>query len=163
MMFDLPQHPGPFSERYSAMKMMVEQTASSHLQVIKQETVASTEALFTILDGVVNAGGEGLMLHYQQAHYAVGRSEYIIKLKPKYDAEAVVIGHTQGKGKYRGKLGALVVKTPAGLVFNVGSGLSDKQRENPPLVGSIITYQYLGFTQKGTPRFASFLRERPSQ
>ncbi|MFT6977989.1 DNA ligase [Shewanella sp. Actino-trap-3] len=163
MMFDLPQHPGPFSERYSAMKMMVEQTASTHLQVIKQETVASTEALFTILDGVVNAGGEGLMLHYQQAHYAVGRSEYIIKLKPKYDAEAVVIGHTQGKGKYRGKLGALVVKTPAGLVFNVGSGLSDKQRENPPLVGSIITYQYLGFTQKGTPRFASFLRERPSQ
>ena len=163
MMFDLPRHSGPFIERYLAMKMLAEQTASIHLQVIKQEPVASTEALFTLFDSIVNAGGEGLMLHYQQAHYAVGRSEYIVKLKPKYDAEAVVIGHTEGKGKYRGKLGALIVKTPAGIVFNIGSGLSDKQRENPPLVGSTITYQYLGLTQKGTPRFATFLRQRPPQ
>ncbi|AZG73751.1 DNA ligase [Shewanella livingstonensis] len=163
MIFDLPQHPGTFVERYLAMKILVQQTNSTHLQVIKQQTVASTEALFNQLDDVVNAGGEGLMLHFKQAQYTVGRSEYIVKLKPKYDAEAVVVGHTQGKGKYRGMLGALVVKTPAGIVFNVGSGLSDKQRENPPLIGSIITYQYLGFTQKGTPRFATFLRERPSQ
>ncbi|WP_137226769.1 DNA ligase [Shewanella sp. MEBiC00475] len=163
MMFDLPQHSGPFIERYLAMKMLVKSANSKHLQVIKQDTVASAEALFSQLDSVVNAGGEGLMLHYQQAYYAVGRSEYIVKLKPKYDAEAIVIGHTQGKGKYRGMLGALVVKTSSGIVFNVGSGLSDKQRENPPLIGSTITYQYLGLTQKGTPRFATFLRERPKQ
>ncbi|MBB1320694.1 DNA ligase [Shewanella sp. SR43-8] len=163
MMFDLPDHPGTFVERYLAMQKWAEQTDPTHLQVIKQDTVATTEALFDRLDSVVNAGGEGLMLHFKQAHYAVGRSEYIVKLKPKYDAEAVVIGHTQGKGKYRGQLGALIVKTPAGIVFNIGSGFSDKQRENPPLIGSVITYQYLGLTQKGTPRFASFLRERPSQ
>ncbi|MBB1440937.1 DNA ligase [Shewanella sp. SG41-4] len=163
MMFDLPRNSGPFVERYLAMKMLVEQTASIHLQVIKQDSVASNEELFAQLDSVVDAGGEGLMLHYQRAHYAVGRSEYIVKLKPKYDAEALVIGHTLGKGKYRGKVGALIVKTPAGIVFNIGSGLSDKQRENPPLVGSTITYQYLGLTQKGTPRFATFLRQRPSQ
>jgi len=163
MMFDLPDHPGTFVERYLAMQKWAEQTDPTHLQVIKQDTVATTEALFDRLDSVVNAGGEGLMLHFKQAHYAVGRSEYIVKLKPKYDAEAVVIGHTQGKGKYRGQLGALIVKTPAGIVFNIGSGFSDKQRENPPLIGSVITYQYLGLTQKGTPKFASFLRERPSQ
>jgi DNA ligase-1 len=163
MIFDLPLYPGPFIDRYAAMKVLVQKAASSHLQVIKQETVASTEALFRQLDTVVEANGEGLMLHFQQAHYAIGRSEYIVKLKPKYDAEAVVIGHTEGKGKYRGKLGALIVKTPEGIVFNVGSGLSDKQRENRPLVGSIITHQYLGLTQKGTPRFATFLRQRPSQ
>jgi len=163
MIFDLPQHPGPFIERYAAMKVLVEKAASSHLQVIKQEVVDSTEALLQQLDSIVAADGEGLMLHYQQAYYTVGRSDLIVKLKPKFDAEAVVIGHTQGKGKYRDMLGALLVKTPQGLVFKIGSGLSDKQRETPPLIGSVITYQYLGLTQNGTPRFATFLRERPSQ
>ncbi|MGX9460705.1 DNA ligase [Shewanella sp. A14] len=163
MLFDLPEYHAPFEARYHMMKQLVSQVGSAHLQVISQQILPSTDVLLIELDKVVSAGGEGLMLHYRQAFYTVGRSKYIVKLKPKYDAEAVVIGHTEGKGKYQGQLGALTVKTQQGVVFNIGSGFSDQQRRNPPAIGTRITYQYLGFTQKGTPRFATFLRERPQQ
>ena len=163
MMFDLPQHSGSFEQRYLAMQQLAQKVNSVHLHVISQLTFTDNKALFSELDSVVEAGGEGLMLHYRHAFYTVGRSQFIVKLKPKYDAEAVVIGHTAGKGKYTGQLGALTVKTPQGKVFNIGSGLSDKQRQNPPAIGTTITYQYVGFTQKGTPRFATFLRVRAVQ
>lgn len=163
MIFDLPEHPGTFEQRYIAMQKLVKHVDSKHLQAISQLSISDNTALFNQLDRVVDEGGEGLMLHYRQAFYQVGRSQFIVKLKPKYDAEAVVIGYTEGKGKYLGMLGALTVKTPDGVVFNIGSGLTDKQRKVPPAIGATITYQYSGFTQKGTPRFATFLRERPAQ
>ena len=55
-------------------------------------------------------------------------------------------------------LGALVVETPEGLRFKLGSGFTDAQRENPPEIGSLVTYKYTGKTANGVPRFASFLR-----
>ena len=75
----------------------------------------------------------------------------------------MVIGYSPGKGKYKGMLGALIVKTSTGMQFKLGSGLSDEQRRHPPALGSWVTYRYLGFTNKGKPRFASFPHVRPQQ
>jgi DNA ligase-1 len=57
-------------------------------------------------------------------------------------------------------VGALIVRTPEGLEFAIGSGLSDALRQTPPAIGSEITYRYNGYTSNGIPRFARFLRER---
>ena len=65
-----------------------------------------------------------------------------------------------GKGKYAGKLGALVVETPAGIRFKLGTGFTDAQRANPPKIGSTVTYAYKDTTKNGKPKFASFLRVR---
>jgi DNA ligase 1 len=92
--------------------------------------------------------------------YETGRSAALIKLKPLYDAEATVVAHTAGKGKYTGKLGALVVETPEGIRFKLGTGLSDNDRENPPKIGSLVTYTYKDKTKNGKPKFARFLRIR---
>ena len=43
----------------------------------------------------------------------------------------------------------------SGKKFNVGTGLSDKQRRNPPKIGSIITYRFQELTRDGVPRFAA--------
>ena len=98
------------------------------------------------------------MLHLAAAHYHSGRSKNLLKLKKHQDAEALVIEHMPGKGKYRGFLGAIKVRTPEGIIFKIGTGFSDQQRQHPPKVGSVITYKYIGKTQRGVPRFASFLR-----
>src|SRR3546814_7020790 len=72
------------------------------------------------------------MLQHQDARYRVGRSGGLLKYKPYDDAEARVVGHTRGRGKYHGMLGALVVERPDGLRFRIGSGFTDAQRATPP-------------------------------
>jgi len=160
MIFDLPTQKGNFSTRIQVIKSLVQQVNSPYFRYIPQQKFSSNQQLFSHLDHIVAQGGEGLMLHHQQAFYKIGRNKHLMKLKKHQDAEAIVIAHHQGKGKYKGKLGAITVETPTGLQFKIGSGFTDKQRVDPPPIGSQITYKYFGKTQKGTPKFASFMRIR---
>jgi len=158
MIFDLPQQESIFSQRINKMNQLVEQVDSLYFQTIKQFKLPSIKALNKTLKNIVQQKGEGLMLHYQDAYYSVGRSHNIMKLKPYQDAEGLVIKHFGGKGKYKNMLGSIQVKTSEGITFKIGSGFSDKERKFPPPIGSTITFKYIGKTQKGVPKFASFLR-----
>jgi DNA ligase 1 len=156
--FELPQGSGSFAERAAALRSVVQTVGWPALQAVEQFAVLSPAALQAILKTITSAGGEGLMLHLANAPVATGRSDVLLKLKTVQDAEAVVIGHVPGKGKYQGMLGALHVKTANGLRFKLGTGLSDANRQNPPAIGSTVTYTYRDVTPTGKPRFASFLR-----
>lgn len=158
--FELPNGKGTFEARAKRIVEIVKKANLKHLKAVQQFKVKDEAALNLRLEQVVKNGGEGLMLHLASAEYTTGRSAVLIKLKPLYDAEATVIEHTAGKGKYKGKLGALVVKTPEGITFKLGTGLSDAQRENPPKIGSLVTYTYKDKTKNGKPKFARFLRVR---
>ncbi len=158
MIFDLPLQKSNFSQRILLMKQLAQNTKSPYLQMVEQRKVYSSDNLYTWLDKVVENEGEGLMLHLATAHHQTGRSNNLLKLKKHQDAEAIVIAHVPGKGKYQGMLGAIKVKTPQGIIFKIGSGFSDHERQNPPKIGAIITYKYIGKTRRGVPRFASFLR-----
>ena len=103
------------------------------------------------------------MLHLASAPYTTGRSDVLLKFKSLADAEAQVIGHVQGKGKYAGMTGALEVRTADGQQFRLGTGLSDEERKNPPAIGTIVTYTFRDVTPSGKPRFASYLRIAPEQ
>ena len=160
MVFDLPAHPGPFTGRVAAMRTLVARADHPQLRMIAQTRVASRAALDARLAEVVAAGGEGLMLHHADARYGVGRSNALLKLKPHDDAEARVVAHAPGKGKYAGMLGALVVEHHDGRRFRIGTGFTDAQRADPPPPGSWVTYRYNGLTSTGLPRFARFMRIR---
>jgi len=160
MVFDLPENTNNFTLRINTMKTLINDHNSAYLGIVKQFKIQSINALEEKLKETVDKGGEGLMLHYQDAYYSQGRNTHLMKLKQFQDAEAIVIEHIAGKGKYRGLLGALVVETPEKIIFKIGSGFTDQQRTNPPAIGSVITYKYTGKTQRGVPRFASFLRIR---
>lgn len=160
MVFDLPAHPGTFAERVAAMRTLADRTAHPQLRMVEQTRLTSRTALDARLAQVVAAGGEGLMLHHADARYGVGRSNALLKLKPHDDAEARVLAHAPGKGKYTGMLGALVVAHHDGRQFRIGTGFTDAQRADPPPPGSWVTYRYNGLTSTGLPRFARFLRVR---
>lgn len=160
MVFELPQAEGDFRERVQAMQKIVSEAALPWLQVVEQFSVRQRKELDAKLARVVKAGGEGLMLHRADASYLTGRHDVLLKMKPLYDAEATVVGHLPGKGKYEGMLGALRVRTDAGIEFSLGSGMSDGLRRSPPPIGTIITYRYREVTERGIPRFASYHRVR---
>jgi DNA ligase-1 len=158
MLFDLPEHPGNFSERIKRMQKTVILIDSPYLAVVPQFRVNTQEELMQKLDEFVAAGAEGLMLHHQDAVYQTERNPHLLKLKKYQDAEATVLAHNQGKGKYKNMLGSILVEIENGIKFKIGSGFSDIQRLNPPPIGSVITFKFFGETANNIPRFASFIR-----
>ncbi|UTW47345.1 DNA ligase [Bacterioplanoides sp. SCSIO 12839] len=163
MVYDLPEMVAPFHERYWLLKTLVAEQGTPWLKALTQKKVVNEAALNDWLQQVVAAGGEGLMLRHGRALYQVKRSQDLLKLKPRDDAEATVIDYVAGEGKYRGMVGALVVRDQQGREFRLGSGLTDAQRQTPPAIGSEVTYSYNGLTNTGLPRFARFVRVRPDE
>lgn len=160
MVFDLPNSPLIFDKRLQRLEVIIKEINWPFVRMVKQEKIPTHELLMQRLDEVVADGGEGLMLHLGSSTYKNFRSNDLLKLKKHSDAEAVVIRHIGGKGKYEGLMGSVLVETDDGKQFKIGSGFSDVERRNPPAIGATITYKYFGFTNNGIPRFASFLRVR---
>lgn len=160
MVFELPGGGGSFEQRAAEIERLARAAAWPQLVAVPHERIDEPAALMRRLVEVTQAGGEGLVLHRADAVYVTGRSDVLLKLKPEQDAEAQVIGHRPGRGRHAGRLGALQVRTLDGIVFEIGTGLTDAQRDAPPPVGAWVTYRHRGFTTRGVPRFASFLRVR---
>ena len=161
MVFDLPDHPGTFDQRLARLRKLLGDTETSSIGRVEQFRVADDTELMAMLDRIVASGGEGLMLRKGDSYYRRGRSNDLLKLKIHQDAEAVVVAHLPGRGKYTGMLGSLLVEMPDGRRFRLGTGFSDEIRRRPPPVGTTVTYRHHGKTSNGIPRFASFLRIRP--
>jgi len=160
MIFELPDAPGTFTDRVEQIKAVTAAARRPWLQAVPQFRLPDAAALQKKLHDIVRGGGEGLMLHRADAAYETGRSSALLKLTPWLDAEATVIAHLPGKGKYAGMTGALQMEMPDGRRFALGSGLSDALRRNPPPVGTLITYRYRELTKNGMPRFPRYLRVR---
>lgn len=161
MVFDLPAQTGPFTERLSMLNGLLRKDEGGTAQPVTQTRVADHNALMAMMRTIVADGGEGVMLHRAASLYRAERSDDLLKVKPYEDADAQVLAHVPGRGKYAGMLGALEVMTKGGHRMRIGSGFSEVQRRHPPAIGSWISYRYRGFNDSGIPRFATYLRERP--
>jgi DNA ligase-1 len=161
MVFDMPMHPGTFTERCADYQHLVAQLAQPWVQAVEQKKLDSHQEVAALLTQLVKGGAEGLMLHLGTAPYKSGRSADQLKVKPLDDAEAQVMGYEPGQGKHDKRIGALWLQTSEGLRFKLGTGLSDADRQNPPAIGAWVTYTYRGTTTNGIPRFASYLRKQP--
>lgn len=157
IVFDAPSIKEVF---YVRMLELLSLSLPKHVSILPQIECTKPKELEDYLKIVEDAGGEGVMLRKPYSFYEEGRSMTLLKVKTFHDAEAKVIGYTPGKGRHKGRTGALMCETLTGIKFDVGTGLSDKERESPPKIGSIITYRYQELTKAGKPRFPSFLRER---
>jgi DNA ligase-1 len=165
MIFDVPdaEKTMTFAERSQRYTQLILDLNLPHVIPIKQFTVSSNQELHRVLDDYVKKGAEGLILHRKLARFESGRTDNLLKLKPHMDAEAKVIKILNGSGKYDGMMGSILVEMPSGIRFKIGSGFSDEERRTPPKLGEYVTYKYHGFTERGIPRFASFLRIRDIQ
>jgi DNA ligase-1 len=168
MVFDLPAQGGDFTARLAVLTTQVSRINQPWVLAVSQTKVASHGALQSLLGTTVKAGGEGLALHRAASLYTAQRNGDLLKFKTHEDSEARVVGHIAGKGKYAGQLGALLVELSAAegqpaRRFKLGTGFTDAQRQDPPALGSVVTYRFRGLTDGGIPRFASFMRVAADQ
>jgi DNA ligase-1 len=160
VVFDAPEARGGFEQRLEHIAKVMKRADAPHARYLEHVKCEGMDHLKEELKRVEALGGEGLMLRQPGSKYIPGRSTTLLKVKTFHDAEAKVIDHAPGTGKHKGRLGALVVTLPDGVRFNVGTGFSDAERENPPKIGSVITFRYQELSNDGVPRFPSYVGER---
>ncbi len=160
LVFDAPDHGGPFEARVAHYHAYIAGQRPEFVRAHSHEPCTGVAHLRSELARVEALGGEGLMLRRPGSSYEVGRSHSLLKVKSFFDAEARVVGHQDGAGRHRGRLGALLVELADGTRFAVGSGLSDAERGAPPPVGTIITFRYQELSDGGVPRFPTYVGVR---
>ena len=157
VVFDAPAVVDPFERRLEYVHDLFARHRPQHARAHSHEQCRNVDHLREELLRVESLGGEGLMLRQPGSLYEPGRSSTLLKVKTFHDAEARIVEHLPGTGRHKGRLGALAVELPDGTCFSVGTGFSDAQRNNPPPVGSTITFRYQELSDRGVPRFPSFV------
>ena len=176
MVYDLPASNMPFEKRMKFLEQIVKDRSELWKRILEEDTespfiftkqtkIETMEQLLNIYNTLTNKGAEGVMLRAPNSPYETKRSKYLLKYKIKDDAEAFVRGYTFGTGKYTGYLGSLdceliIDNKKSGIMFNIGSGLTDKDRyeyNNPNSssyipIDSIISFSYMELTDDSVPR-----------
>lgn len=147
MVFDLPTHGGIFEERMEDLRKIlpVEGRETRYVDMVEHYPISGEDLGQAVEDQLSLAekyGYEGIMLRQPGSFYVEGRSNTLLKLKRYYDEEATVIEHIPGRGKHKGRMGAIRIQLDDGTIFKLGTGFTDKDRENPPKIGSRITFHY---------------------
>lgn len=160
VVFDLPASTSPFEGRLAELADRIAAAGHEFATVLEHEACRDIEHLRAQLSEIEALGGEGLMLRQPGSKYASGRSSTLLKVKSFLDAEARVLEHLPGKGRHKGRMGALRVELRDGTNFSVGSGFTDAEREAPPEIEALITFRYQELTNDGVPRFPTFVGVR---
>ena len=114
------------------------------------------DKITTLLDDIVENGGEGVMINLFDAPYECKRSRGLLKVKKMQTCDIKCIDIAEGTGHNKGKLGAAVCEfvgpDEKTYIVSVGSGFTLQDREefwaNPAtIVGKIIEVQYFEVSQ----------------
>ena len=171
--FDVPEASGGLLDRLEVLAKFLKNEPNENLIIIKQIKMRDNAHFLKFTEDIIVKGGEGAVVRDPNTPYERKRSKNALKFKKFKDAECEVTAINKGSGKYANLTGSLTCKAlggkdkeekagepKAGTIFKIGSGLSDENRQNPPKIGSIITYKFQNLAAKGKPRFPIFLRVR---
>ena len=187
--YDFPELDYNFSDRYKIMKQNEKiikenwniyrktlepkfHSMSCPIIILPQITVKSLEHMKELYEKILEKKGEGVMFKCPNSSYSDGRSNWLLKYKPQFDAEAEIIGFKEGTNKYKGKLGAFYCRPLKNkdtyyvrdfnnefYISGMDDSIRDSYKETHP-IGTIVTYSYNGFLDSGLPRFARYKRIR---
>lgn len=117
--FDLPID-GRQLHRLNMINMRVS-SRCKYLKIVPYYTLRSIAEIKEMANTLVLNGYEGLILRHPSCVWVEKRSTMMMKLKPGYREDCLILQIKEGAGKYAGTMGAMVVLNAAGEVFNVGS------------------------------------------
>jgi DNA ligase-1 len=159
-----------------------------HKQIkLPEDEAAARAALDSFMDGVMDRGGEGVVIRNPKGLWTPKRVNDLLKYKPIDDDEGILVGFTCGRqtnrgSKHLGRIGALILNYN-GKRLEL-SGLTDFERafatdadrhyanEHPGeempddtlaahfQIGQRITFKYRELSDDGIPKEARYFRNR---
>ena len=133
-------------ETLDNLRMIISKKELKNLSIVEHLYSGSDQTVIdSFLDKMVEEDKEGLMLN-RDSKYSRKRHNGILKVKRFYTVDLTVLSVEEGSGRLAGKLGAFVVDYK-GNTLNVGSGMSDEQRDEfwsnrGALPGRVIEVKY---------------------
>jgi hypothetical protein len=162
-------------------KNVAKAALASAIVVVQGVPVRSTQEIEDAVAGFYQMGYEGGVLKRTDSEYVFDRSDLWLKVKPEEDCDVTVIDALEGKGRLKGRLGAVVVqgivtykKKQYAIKTRVGGGFADEAREElwalhgrGGLVGKTVEVRYQDVTTEvsmgkncAALRFPKFVRVR---
>jgi DNA ligase-1 len=137
---------------------------SDHVKIVDGIKVNNIKEAKEAYTKFLELGFEGAVLKEANSVYPFKRSKYWLKWKPFYSEDLEIVGHEEGEGRNKGRLGKFLCNYK-GVIIGVGGGYSDKLREKywqerEEMLGKIIEVKYWEITPDGSLRFPIFLRLR---
>lgn len=148
--FDAPEFDGVFCDRLKYCAELLESNPVA--VVVPHSRCGSVIDLHLLCSQIVSDGAEGLMVRDPQSKYIPRRSDRLLKYKLTNSDEGQLVAIT-------GKMKSILISW-RGMLVNIGTGFDSLTRKNPPAIGSIVTFEYRGFTDSGLPRSPSFVTVR---
>jgi DNA ligase-1 len=169
-----------YTERRQVLNELLPTGKSGPVHLLPRYLVSSEAEIDALYESVQARGLEGLIIK-DDAPYYRRRNHAWMKIKAEESTDVPIVGFEEGTGKYEGMLGAIIVafdKTchengahganhdhPDAVRVNVGSGLSDSQRQSfwedrEALIGRVIEVEFHEITPDGSLRHPRFKRFR---
>lgn len=163
----------PLRERYNLRNQALKQWGNGYVSGTVPFIGGGKRPYF---DHVVGRSGEGVVLKHYDHRY--GDEKLWVKVKAEATADVVIMGFTEGKGKYKGQIGAITFgqwKKVSPMHWNTGllemgqcSGMDDATRAQltrypAKYEGWVIEIMHNGREPTGAFRHPRFKRFRPDK
>ena len=127
--------------------------------------VANPDEVREVYNRARDLGLEGAIVKTEGYIYSPTRSWDWMKVKGKDTEDLPIEDIEPGTGKYEGMIGAYIVRRANGVLVNVGSGLSDADRQADPasVIGQILEVEFHEETPDGSlrhPRAVKFRKDK---
>ena len=160
--FELPEESGSFSERLVMIRDLHQH--GPNIVHIPHTVAADYEYITKYYEACRLRGFEGAMVKPFDYQYVGNRSWWWMKMKPTKEADLEVLDVYEGRGKYTGQLGGIVVNFH-GRNDKVGTGFSDQQRvdfwnDTSLVIGRTAAVLYMEETDDGSMRHSRFDKVR---
>lgn len=156
-----------FRTRYADMQACFSKAEGlrlGNLKLLEHVPVRGYADAHALLKEYQTAGFEGAVLKNADLPYSFKRSAAFLKWKSVVTLDCKIVRVIEGRGKYKGTMGAIEIVTEDGKRSNCGSGFDDEQRDSiwarrDEMVGRMIEVEAQECTA-GSIRFPIFVRFR---
>jgi DNA ligase-1 len=157
--YDLPDHPGTFSERYAAL-VELSKDFPACVKLVDTRLVHDIDELDKVYADWIEDGYEGQMIRLDEVYLPGDKRDWrLMKRKEFIDAEFEVDDIQQGRGNWAGIAKRAVLKLPDGRKFEAGikgnmiAGKKLLEEHAAGITPKECTLRFQNYTPDGIPRF----------